>query len=462
MKKFIIKHKLLIFIAILFIFLRLPSLFEPNYYGDEGIYLTIGQELKKGATLYADIHDNKTPLLYYFAALGDNIFGFRLLLFLWMIPTVYYFFKLSKSYWFTVIFVIFTSLPLIEGNISNAENFMLLPTIMAFYFVLNKKYLTWAGFLLGFAFCIKVPVVFEFGFLLFWLLFFEKFNFKKIFSFCFAFILPIGLFTLYYLSKGILNTFLLSALLQNFGYLSSWKSGTHSNSLLQSGVFNRGIILFFVYLLIWFLAIKKIISRYFAFILFWFSTAIFAVLLSERNYPHYLLQSLPPTLLLTLEFFKSKQYLSRILVILSLFSFFLIIKKYNFYFYKNIDYYQNFYIKSNDPNYYGYPSQVSNIYKISDFIIKNTDKSDKIFIWGDEPSIYSLTKKSPVGRYTVAYHIIDFKQHQSTMEHLTVEFPKYIIYFQMKDRPFQELDEFINRYYFAVESIGPAVIFQYR
>jgi hypothetical protein len=339
---------------------------------------------------------------------------------------------------------------------------MLLPTIMAFYFIFNKKHTFWAGFLLGIAFCIKVPVIFEFCFLFFWLLFFEKLNIKKILSFCFSFILPISLFALYYLYRGILNQFLFSALLQNFGYLSSWQTGGHSSSVLQSGVVSRGVILCFVYLLIWFMSTKKIISRYLAFILFWFSVTIFAVLLSERPYPHYFFQLLPPLLLLLLEFFKKKQYLSRILILLSFLSLFFIIKKYNFYFFKNISYYQNFYLKGNNSDFYGYPGQVSNIYKISDFIVKNSDKEDKIFIWGDEPSIYSLSKRSPVGRYTVAYHIIDFNGYESTLNQLKIEFPKYIIYYQMENRPFVKLDEFINRYYFPVESIGSAIIFKYR
>jgi hypothetical protein len=460
MKEFLLKHKFLIIIALLFLILRIPSFFEPNYYGNEGIYLTTGQEIKKGATLYTEIYDNKTPLIYYFAALGDSIFGFKWLLFIWMIPTVYFFFKLCKNYWLTIVFVILTSIPLLEGNIANAENFMLLPTILAFYFIFNKKHTFWAGLLLGFAFCIKVPVIFEFIFLLFWLSFFEKFNFKKIFSFCLAFILPIGLFALYYSFHDALITFIFSSLFQNFDYLSSWKNGLYSNSFLQSGVLRRGIILVFIYLAIWFLAVKKVISRYFSFILFWFTTTVFSVLLAERPYPHYLIQTLPSALLLIFSFFKSKQYLSRLLVLISIFTLFFLVKQYNFY--PSLSYYKNFYFQGNNFQYYGSSGQVSGIYKISDFIIKNTDKDDKLFIWGDEPSIYSLTKRSPVGRYTVASHISDFNGYDSTMEQLKINFPKYIVYFQMEGRNFDELDNFINRYYFPAESIGSAIIFQYR
>ena len=44
-----------------FLILRLPSLFEPYWYADEGIYLTIGNALRRGEILYSQIHDNKPP-----------------------------------------------------------------------------------------------------------------------------------------------------------------------------------------------------------------------------------------------------------------------------------------------------------------------------------------------------------------------------------------------------------------
>lgn len=45
----------------LVVILRVPSFFEPYNYGDEMIYLTLGQGMRQGLTLYKDIHDNKPP-----------------------------------------------------------------------------------------------------------------------------------------------------------------------------------------------------------------------------------------------------------------------------------------------------------------------------------------------------------------------------------------------------------------
>ena len=91
MLKLVNKYKYFLFLAIIFLFLRLPSLFEPYWYGDEGIYLVLGQGIRKGLTLYTQIHDNKPPTLYYLAAIGQTVFGFRLLLMIFMALTVFLF-----------------------------------------------------------------------------------------------------------------------------------------------------------------------------------------------------------------------------------------------------------------------------------------------------------------------------------------------------------------------------------
>ena len=62
----------LLVILFAFFLLRLPSLFEPHWYGDEGIYQTIGTAINQGKLLYRDIWDNKPPLLYLVYAIFDG------------------------------------------------------------------------------------------------------------------------------------------------------------------------------------------------------------------------------------------------------------------------------------------------------------------------------------------------------------------------------------------------------
>ena len=82
-------------ILALVLILRIPSFFEPYYYGDEMIYMTLGQGVRQGMTLYKDLHDNKPPLLYLTAAISENLFWFKAILAFWSLLTVALFYKLS-------------------------------------------------------------------------------------------------------------------------------------------------------------------------------------------------------------------------------------------------------------------------------------------------------------------------------------------------------------------------------
>src|SRR3989304_503504 len=77
--------------------LRIPSFFEPFSYGDEMIYLTLGEGMRQGLTLYKDIYDNKPPLLYLLAALAGNVFWFKAILAFWNVGSIILFWKLSQA-----------------------------------------------------------------------------------------------------------------------------------------------------------------------------------------------------------------------------------------------------------------------------------------------------------------------------------------------------------------------------
>ena len=485
MYKTLTKYKYSILLILTFLFLRIPSLFEPYWYGDEGIYLVLGQAIRKGITLYSHIHDNKPPSLYFLAAFSQTVFGFRLLLLFFMIPTIYFFHRLSSFFLSskaakiaTFIFLVLTSIPLFEGNIANAEVFMLLPTLIGVYLLAKSKpsinNIIISALLLGLAFTIKIPVAIEFAFLCLWLFIddldsFKKafFNIKNIAIFSFVFLLPISLWGIYYYFQGAFKPFLIASLLQNFGYLSSWSTGTHASSAASGGIVNRFIILLFFWALIYFFKVKKIISSKFSFLLFWFSATIFGVLLSSRPYPHYLIQSLPPLILIIIEVFNFKDKKIQFLSLFSVFFFAFTLFKFKFYFYPVLRYYSNFYSYiigkksiSDYQKYFGY--QVNSVYKISDFIKNNTSPNDKIFVWGDEPYIYALSNRLPSSKYTVAYHIIDFNGYQITMDKIKANLPKFIIYYKMPNRSFNDLNIFMTNYYYVDEIIDNATIFKLR
>jgi hypothetical protein len=465
--------------------LRLPSLFEPYWYGDEGVYLSLGQGINRGLTLYSQIHDNKPPLLYYLAAIssslpaGWQVFGFRLLLLLWMIPTVYIFYLLSQKFlskslsrYSVLVFIILSSIPLIEGNIANAEIFMLLPTLTAFLLFYNSslsiKKMLYSGLLLGLAFTFKVPVAIEFFFLLCWLVFIiDKFNLGNIFKlkiknyfvFVLAFFLPILLFYLYFVLKGVGPQFLFAALLQNFGYLGSWVTGSHSASATSGGIIWRFGLLLLAWIILYIFFKRKILDKKLFFLSSWFGAALFGVLLSSRPYPHYFIQLLPPFLLVLFSVRRNFYLSIFILVFLGI-----SIVKYKFYFYRTFPYYLNFvkYIFKIEPlsqyrQYFG--ANINDIYQLSDVIKSKTAPGDSIFIWGDEPYLYPLASRLPSTKYVVAYHVLDFNGYDLVMQQLSTKFPQAIIYDPSMNRSFPKLDLFLKDYYFLDDQIGPYYLF---
>ena len=481
MLKIITKYKYWFILSFVFIVLRLPSLFEPYWYGDEGIYLTLGSAIRKGLTLYSQIHDNKPPTLYYLAAIAQTVFGFRLLLALFMIPTIYYFYRLSLSFFnqkiskiITFIFLIITSIPFLEGNIANAEVFMLLPTIAGFLiFIKAKKNISylWSGLLLGFAFTIKVPVAIEFGFLFLWLALSHLKEFKtklssiliKLLIFGSSFLIPIILFGIYFATKGAFPIFLSSALLQNFSYLASWATGTQTAPASSGGLVTRLIFLLAFWLIIFLFKFKKIINSNLSFVLFWFGATIFGALLSTRPYPHYLIQVISPLCLLLPFIFNFKKIIYSIISFVCLLFFYLITQKYHFYSFATLPYYQAFYLSGSVDKFHQYFGQdVISAQKIADYVNQNSSINDRIFIWGDIPYVYALSNRLPPGRYTVAYHITDFNGYIETISAFKIHLPKIIIYKPMNGRPFIQLDDFIKKYYFLDKVIDSNLIFKLR
>ena len=137
----------LLITSFLFFLLRLPSLFEPYWYGDEGIYQVLGRAMNQHLLLYRDIWDNKPPLLYFvYSLFGSDQFWVRLFSLIIGLLTIIAFYILSKKLfekekiiWVsTALFALLSGLPLLEGNIANAENFMLLPIITAGILVLKS------------------------------------------------------------------------------------------------------------------------------------------------------------------------------------------------------------------------------------------------------------------------------------------------------------------------------------
>lgn len=468
---------------VVIILLRIPSFFEPYYYGDEMIYLALGEGIRQGVPLYSGLHDNKPPLLYLTAAISGNVFIFKALLAAFNLLAIYLFWKLTKilfpkkdrlSTVSTLIFGIFSTLPLLEGNIANAENFMIVPVLFAIIYAFTRKDNLKNMFLVGVLFSLgslfKIVAAFDIlGLVAFWLIFTKKEDFilfvKKIFFLSLGFIIPISLTFVWYYFRGALSEYVIAAYLQNFGYLSSWKRSTVEVPFLVKNaplLIRFGITLFGFFVL-WLLRNK--LSKQFIFVTAWLLATLFAVTLSERPYPHYFLQSLAPVSILFGMLFTLKnveQSLTVIPLTLALFVPFY----FKFWYYQTVPYYDRF-IKfatnqiTREEYFNKFSPQLLNNYQIADFLAKTAKKEDKVFVWSNDSSaIYSLSRRLPPTKYVADYHFRDFSTEEMTIEELKKSMPKFIVV-TPNSYPFESLNVFLAENYYIISEIGSSQIWLY-
>lgn len=472
---------MILILALIFLF-RIPSFVEPFHYGDEMIYLALGNAIRRGQVLYLNIHDNKPPLLYFTAALAGNVFWFRAILAGWMMATTVAFWKLVESLFknektqqaMVTVFAILTTIPLLEGQIANAELFMIGPTILAFYILLNKKLtirnLVFAGVLFSIATLYKVPAAFDVGTIIFMWIVGLKFKSKSIPMFiknsvvlAIGFSAPILLTLVWYASRGAFHDYLVSAFLQNFGYLSSFRPGDVTKPFLTKNgpLIIRGLILLGSLLLLW--LFRKKLSKPFIFSSSWLLFGLFAVTLSERPYPHYLIQIVPAIAIL-IGMLLTNQTIEQSLSLLPLMLVVAALIKFQFWYYPSIPYYENFFkfFSGNETKeaYFAYfnPDSKRN-YDVARFLATASKPTDKIFVWGNSSVIYALANRPAATKYVATYHIIDFSSQEQIINDLSKSKPKFIIILP-DSPPFPSLREFIEPNYFPTQSVDGVSIWR--
>jgi hypothetical protein len=453
--------------------LRIPTLFEPYYYGDEMIYLTLGNALRKGLTLYSEIHDNKPPLLYIIAAISGNLFWFKAILMFWMIITIMIFWHLAHllfeknqkaQYIAVAIFALLTTIPLFEGHIVNAELFLIGPTILGIFLLLKNptnKNIFIAGIAFAVAALFKVPAVFDVPVvIIYWLVTAKNSKniidiTKKTFLLFIVFIIPIALTFVWYFLHNAAGDYLRAAFLQNIGYLSSWGGNQNTSFVVKNGplLIRAGIVVIGLIILRIF---SPKLGKAFLVSSIWALTALFAVTLSGRPYPHYMIQAVPAISLLVAILIASIN-IEQVLSIIPLTIVALVPTYYKFYQYPTFSYYTNFasYAKGQESKWQYFSNFDKNAetnYKTAEIITKMTGNTDKVFVWGsDSATVYALSKRLPPIKYVADYHITDFSSLPEVANKLAANPPSLIV-FLPNSPSFMELNNLLSRKYVLINS----------
>lgn len=491
----------LIVLFFILVLLRIPNFFEPVWYGDEAIYLTIGNGLKHGLRLYSEIIDHKTPIIYYLAMV-PNQFWFRVLNLGWTLVSTAFFFSVAKklfqrgklAFISTLLFVLFTTLPWLEGNIPNGELFAM-GFVLAGWWLLSKSQLfngylagNWsealrtkekefplllgAGALFGLGVLTKVPSLLDFGAVLLiawfslasltvaaretaanWLESLKQFI-QKTGWLTLGLFIPILISVIYFVLIGSGRDYLDYGLLYNLRYSGAWQLKLN-NPLLQFFFTLPGKTIILAGLIGLFSFVKKFPAR-FRLLASWFALTLFASLLSNRPYPHYLIQIVPPAALLLVEIglmlkqaVKNKTALLTALLLIVGTAFVLNLLQLRVY--STTSYYQRFYNlitgqMTLNEYHQSFDSLVKDNYEAAN-VIAGLD-SDRLFIWGTNPLLYALTKTVPASRFTVAFHIRDFEDYDRTMAQITEQKPEIIVWMKNEVDTFPQLEQYLNLNYY--------------
>lgn len=433
--------------SFLFILLRIPSLFEPYWYIDEGMYEVIGFAIRHGRLLYRDIWDQKPPLLYLLYALFDGTqlylkllslcFGLIGLLLLYFLAQNL---KLKPiEIIITIVsFTILFATPLFEGNTANAESFMI-PIIIGAYLVciyaINTKknigvFFIISGLLLGIAFLIKFVAIFD-TLALIYFLFLTKISQKNIkeyllylFFFWSSFCLPLIATIIFFLSQHAVSDFFFT-FFYNISYVK-----------LHNDIFfvPFGLLFFKCFLLsigcyiVW--IIRRRVSPSSLFILCWVTFSLFNILFSTYNWTHYMLVLTPSFSLYAGICFFEKKYSGYKTLGFSLIVLFLMLFPHGI---PLITYYTNFYkfitgqesVKSYRN---GFSKKVNTDYAIAEFLKNKLTQTDRIMIWDSDAQVYRLLKQLPPGRFFVDFQIYLVNGAlQETKSNIDKIHPAYIV-----------------------------------
>ena len=463
--------------------LRLPSLFEPYWNSDEGVYLAVGQAIRRGFLVYKDIYDNKPPLLHLLAAVSTEQIHFRILAGVAVLLSLVFFFKICQKILpkngipvVLILYLLLTNLPLLEGNTGNAEMFFQLTSLIGVYLLVRGSTSSatakiFLGLSFGVGFLFKFHAVFDLFPLVVYQFFFypEKPSinifrrFYDILPVLVGFLIPFSISLVYYYLLGTQGFYLDAAFWGNLDYATRWGSSPISflEKLSPSALSGRVIILVVVVLVL--LYFKNKISKTEALVFLWFSFSLFAVLLSGRPYPHYIYQ-LVPSLCLVIYFLFKSEIFSRLLSGFLLGFLFISIIKFNFYVYPVIGYYRNFYLfvtnqRSLDDYINHFNWNDSRNIEIANFIKKNTSPDDKIYLAGDQPVIYALADRRPAGSYLYQYQVFDFGKTDVLLAQFSSKPPKMVVVFRNEERFWRGFNELLASKYVLATSIGDASLY---
>lgn len=417
--------------SFLFFLLRLPSLFEPLWNTNEGLYQAIGNSLNNGHLLYREIFDDKPPLLsWLYSLLHSDQSTVKFASIIFGILSIILFFLLSKKLFAdkkfnhvphitTFIFAILFGLPALGGNIANAENFMLLPILAAALLISNQK-LFIGGSLLGITFLFRITAVFDLSAFLIYYFILNLSSLRKeskMLKILMGFSTSIFLTSLFFVINGTFIDFAKAIL----------SSNDYKFIPLAAGSIISGIIISYM------LDLRNKIGKVNFFILIWLIFSLLNIFssqhLAEQNF-----LSLIPSLSLGIGMLLPNLMSNKVVAVCLIIALLIVAKGFGISrFHNSINYYQNFlsYVtgrKTMASYQTFFDRSIPYNYDIARFIKLKLIRNDTIFVWGNNTQLYQLVNVVASTKYIPEYQILKYSDGplntRTTIEKVK---PKFIV-----------------------------------
>lgn len=481
------EHVILAFILLATFLMRLPSLFEPFWYGDEGIFAAVARSLNFGKILYIEAWDNKPPMIYLtyaviFKFFSVSMFSLRLVTAIVVLATTACIYEIAlrittkkRAFAAAFIFGLLTSLRIIEGNLALTEIFMILPISLGMMLAIYRKFdftsLFAAGFLFAVASLYKQVGAFEAGALGIFLFFYLK-SFKKFFQsgifLTLGFSIPYIVTILYFAKHGIVSEYIFGAYTYYQIYLNESPQFTILINLLKY------LPIFSIITYCFLLKRRKQQIGVSFLVLFWMAFSFLGSYFSGRAYGHYLVQAVP-SLSIALVLIDRNLKLNRGKIIFASFFFLpfigLTILLFSTVFkwspIEQVRYWNNFISlahgrKSVDEYNNFFDGNVNTIMGLSDFLKVHQASGQGMYIWGDYPWLYAITDTDNPSRYVTSFHVFGVPPaigREEVIGDLKQKMPIYIIKPATSIGNFQEFENFLAYYYTFLFKVDEASVF---
>src|SRR3989344_7861716 len=456
--------------------LRLPSLFEPFWYGDEGIFAAVGRNLNLGGTLYQTAWDNKPPMIYLtyaaiFKFFGVSMFWLHMSAAIVVLATAAAIYEIAQATIGTrrallasFIFGFLTSLRLIEGNLALTEIFMILPITVAMMIAIKRKFdllsLFLAGILISVASLYKQVGAFEAAALgIFVFLSSDFLGFiKKGVSLTIGFLVPYAVTFAYFYSNGLVDDYIFGA----YTYYRIYLGESPKYAILVNISKIMPIIAALLYGIWKKFKFKKVETTY-LFIL-WAAFSLLGSYFSGRTYGHYLVQATPAISLLLAQVNISKRIgnmfaKARIVFVLAFFLPILFLTRLIFADFisggplNQVKYFRNFIdlaTGAKSLNAYNdfFDGNVNTIMALRDGLDARSARGKSIYIWGDYPWLYAIIDAKGPSRYVTSFHVFGVPNGlEEVARQLAENKPSYIIKSESSIGYFADLEKLLARSY---------------